>query len=301
MIRTLPSLLAISLLSTVPALAQIPNGSFEDWTTLDTYVYPDHWLNSNSFTAVYFGITTCEEGTPGAAGNAYARITSKGVSDQGVMSGYLITRAMPVAGENVEAGFPFTDRPDALHGQWQYGIQPTDSGYVGVAVSKWNPATQVHDIIGEGTLFIPEGTVSTWESFSVPLTYSSPLTPDTALIMFFSSISMIDDGTATGVEGSFMLIDDLQFSGGGSMGFAETNLRTELTIAPSPARDELQVRTTLWIADITVTDMAGRQVMEHHANAPQAVLGIGTLQPGTYLLTAHMADGQRMVSKFMKE
>ena len=69
---------ALSL--TTAAFAQIPNNSFENWTTVGSYSDPNSWSTLNATTNP-LSIYTCTKGTGGASGggSAYLKLISKTV------------------------------------------------------------------------------------------------------------------------------------------------------------------------------------------------------------------------------
>lgn len=194
------------------AFAQIPNASFESWTTSGSANNPDSWGNLNSTTGA-FSVYTCEKGTTGAPdGSAFIKLTSK-TALTAVAPGVAVTGTLAVdlaaMTFNISGGFPYSTRSANLTGKWQHmASSASDHGRILVALSKWNTATSSRDTVAltDTTL---SGMAMSWEDFTIPLKYrSSSLTPDTGMIILMAS----DDPTAA-VNGSYLWVDKLAFSG----------------------------------------------------------------------------------------
>ncbi len=197
------------------AFAQIPNASFESWTTSGTANNPDSWGNLNSTTAslpLPTPVYTCEKGTTSAPdGSAFIKLTSKTVLTA-VAPGVAVTGNLAVdlaaMTFNISGGFPYSTRSANLTGKWQHMGSGSDHGRVIVALSKWNTATSSRDTVAltDTTL---TGMEMAWADFTIPLKYrSSSLTPDTGMIVLMAS----QDPTAA-VNGSYLWVDKLAFSG----------------------------------------------------------------------------------------
>lgn len=269
------------------ATAQIPNASFESWVNHGGYSDPAGWLTSNDLMTPQGHFITVEPGSPGAEGNTYAlvqsRTTPQGMTIQGWMS----------AGSNGQGGFPCSNRPTALAGMWQYGIQQGDTGVVEAALSRYNALTGQTDVIAQGTLEIT-GSWASWAEFSVPLVYFSGETPDSAYIQFTSSINFSDP-----VAGSFIKVDALSFSG--LTAITEAPATPGLLLFPSPAREALSIRAGSPLAEATVLDAAGRPVLHNRFNVGEAVMDVAPLPTGPYWVRVLLADGKQRVAGFNKE
>jgi hypothetical protein len=194
------------------AFAQIPNPSFESWTTSGSADNPDGWGNLNGTTGS-FSIYTCEKGTSGAPdGSAFIKLTSKsaltmvapGVAVTGTLAVDLAAMTFDISG-----GFPHSTRSANLTGKWQHmGGTAADHGRIIIAFSKWNTATSSRDTVALSDTTLT-GMAMSWEDFTIPIKYlSASLTPDTGTIVLLSSA----DPTAA-VNSSYLWVDKLAFSG----------------------------------------------------------------------------------------
>lgn len=278
---------AFGFLFAAPSLAQVPNGGFENWSTVGTYLDPDGWITFNNLTSLGGASPSCAQGSPGAVGSYYATVTSQNTAF-GVIQGVLISGNATTG----VSGFPYSSRPAAMTGQWQYNIQPNDSGLVVVYMTKWNTATMSADSVGGGAIQVT-GSLSGWHPLNVPITYFTSANPDTAMIAIVSSAG--DSVTA----GSFISVDALGF--GVVSGVVEADQVPSLRIYPSPAADVVNITAATPIADVEVMDLTGRTVVRKTLGAAGSTLDVADLPTGRYLVQVRMADGKRQVRSFVKQ
>ena len=269
------------------AAAQIPNGGFENWTSVDGHLEPDDWMTSNSTTEP-FGVITCEQGAPGEAGNYYAKITSHIIVVQGVSAlvlGYLISGDPATQ----TPGFPYSERPEALNGSIQYDMQGSDQGNVTVSLVLNNVA------IAGGILEL-NGSQNGWENFSIPILYEDETSyPDAAIVTVASSGS-------PGVEGSTVSVDNLSFGPlSANAGIQEVQAAVGLRVYPTLTSDLLNVEADQPLAQVDILDMTGRSLMHQGVNAENITLNVSDLNKGRYLVQVHLADGRRLVRSFVKQ
>ena len=262
------------------ASAQIPNGSFETWNTVGTYDDPAQWITFNGLTSIAGAQPSCAQGSPGAVGNYYATLTTRNTTF-GLFAGSISVGNSTTG----STGFAFTSRPDALTGQWQYAIQPSDSGFVGVYLTKWNSTTMHRDSVGGGVGYAI-GTLSGWQALNIPLEYFSTVNPDTAYVFVTSSLN-------SPVDGSFIKIDDLGF--GAANGMAEQGQVPTLRIFPSLATDVVDLVADSPIAYVTVLDLSGRNILERAVVGERTIVQIADLRTGRYFIQVRMQDGSRQV------
>lgn len=281
------NLLSLSTcLLSISLFAQLPNGSFENWTATGLgYDEPNGWVSWNSVSFPLGGVLSCEEGSPGAVGSSFAKVTTVNVTGVGVLPGLLFT------GDATAAGFPYTSRPGALNGQYQFNIPAGDGGMFGVSFTKWNTGTQTQESVGAGVLTIPPGTQTSWANFSIPIVYSLPDNPDSAIVTILSS-------TGGGVAGSTVWVDDLSF--GPASAVNEVAGLVNFTMTPTPATTELTINAQVGLAELTVMDLGGRVVRSESLTGLTATVGVEELATGTYLARIRFADGSFGSQVFMK-
>ena len=277
---------ALGAFSIAPAMAQIPNGGFENWTNMGSYEDPTGWITFNSITSLAGVSASCAKGSPGAVGSFYATVTTRSTAF-GMMPGIISVGDVNTG----NTGFAYTSRPSVMTGQWQYGIQPTDSGFVAVVFTKWNSSTQSSDAIGGGAVPVT-GTVNGWQAMNVPITFDQPGNPDSAFVIVASSVS-------APVDGSFIKIDALALSGAAAIG--EQAEASDLRLYPSPASDMLHVEAREAISSVDVIGTDGRLVLHRGVEGKNVDLGVADLSPGRYLLQVRWTDGNLTVRTFVKQ
>lgn len=286
--RLLPALVFPFAFSAA-ALAQIPNGGFENWTTPPgaSYQDPDQWITFNAITSMIPGMgLSCEKVTPGTAGSSCVKVTTREAVGIGLMPGVIAIGDIMTGA----TGFPYTARPASCTGQWQYGIQPSDTGTVVVVFTKWNAGTQASEAIGGGALFIT-GTATGWQAMNMPLEYVSTANPDSAFVMVASSVG-------NGAVGSWVQLDALAFSGTATS-ISEQQPQV-LQVYPSPATSYLTVVGARPMTGITILETTGRTVMNVAVNGPDTDIDVASLPQGRYFIRVNMADGTQAVSSFLK-
>ena len=107
----------------------IPNASFENWTNMGSYSNPNGWDQLNSLTSLG-GIYTCEQGSPGAVGSFYLKLTSKTAGIAGVVPGVAVSGLIDITTQQPKSGFAFSGQPQALTGKWQHMIFGNSQGYI---------------------------------------------------------------------------------------------------------------------------------------------------------------------------
>lgn len=265
--------------------AQVPNGGFEDWTDHGNYTEPTGWLTYNEVPTP--GGPTVEAGTPGHPGSFHAVITTR-QSTGGIMA---IQGWISAGTSSAHAGFPFGQRPGSLTGQWQYAIQPADTGQVLVAFTKWNGSAA--DVIGQGSLEVVGGNGG-WQAFSVPITWNSGQSPDTAYIQVVSSIHF-----GSPVIGSTVKVDDLAFSG--TAGIAEPVGTAKPFVQIRPAGDQLHILASE-PGTLQFFDASGRTVARCPVRSVRCIIDVPGLPRGFlgYRFTSN--GGQQLATgKWVRE
>lgn len=214
--------------------AQIPNSGFETWTTVGISDHrPGSWDTPNATTAG-FSIFTCDSGMDAAPqGMAYIKLMSKALPLAGVAPGVAVAGTLVISGTtySVAGGFPNTTRPVSLTGKWQHmAASGSDHARVGVFLWNWNALLNRRDTVAlkDTTL---TGMVMSWASFTIPLTYTSGVFPDSALIILSSSAS-----SSVATDSSYLYVDDLAFTGTVPSGVISVPLPDmATTVYPNPA------------------------------------------------------------------
>lgn len=281
--KTILSMVAATLVS-VSAFAQIPNNSFENWTSAGSYSNPDNWDNLNSMTSS-MSVYTCTKGTGGASGGgaSYLKLVSKNVSGMGVMPGVAVCGTINMTTFKPQSGFAFASRPQKLTGSWQYMASGSDAGFVAVYLTKWNAGMMMRDTIAKATQSL-SGMAMSWAAFNLTLNYMSSATPDSAMIIFSAS-------GATPVANSYLYVDNISFSGTVTGIKNNESIIANTTVFPNPATDNIAIEMSLQktsTVKLQLVDMTGKIVKELNVGEIQgkhtSMINTANIAKGTYFL-----------------
>lgn len=264
--------------------AQIPNNSFENWTTVGTHVNPDNWGCLNDATAsASTTVFTCVKGTPGNPGTGYLKLVSKNITGLGIVPGVAVCGTLNSTTHKPVSGFPYNLRSQYLVGKWQH-MSASNQGYIDVLLSVWNSTLNKRDTVAYAHRVLG-AMVMQWANFSINLTYVSGASPDSAIIFFSSS-------PATPVASDYLYIDNLSFSGT-VVGINETKLvNNTVDIYPNPCRDNLNLSLNVEKSThvtIQISDIAGRIINKEDLGLFQGnlekTISTATLTKGLYFIT----------------
>ncbi|MEO6902659.1 MAG: T9SS type A sorting domain-containing protein [Bacteroidia bacterium] len=285
--KKLHLLIATAIFTYVGAIAQIPNNSFEKWTTMGSYSNPEGWGTMNNKTASA-KVYTATKGTPGSAGAAYLILTSLKVGSS-VVNGIAVSGKLDSITMKPISGFAFNQRPTALTGKWQFmGSNP---GSISVTLTKWNSSTKMRETIGTASKTL-SGMAMSWASFSIPFTYSNSSLPDTCIIVLEASGSKP-------VVNDYLWVDNLNFTG-----IIATKLKEEavvlnsMTVYPNPASNYITLNfNTLspQLITIKIVDVVGKVVLIKNISLLEGnskeIINTSSLATGSYYVNTISKDG----------
>lgn len=274
------------IISSNSLFAQLPNGGFETWTTTSGYDVPTGWDQLNAMTSS-MSTYTCMKGTPGSPGTSYIKLVSKTVGSMGVMPGISCSGMLDqsvMTNIVAKSGFPNTTRPANLTGSWQYMASGSDQGHISILLTKWNSSMSKRDTVAYTNKLL-SGMAMSWASFTIPMTYMTGAVPDSAIILLSAS------GT-TPVNGSYLYVDNLAFSGTVPAGVANVDNNTSAaTVYPNPANGTATISyssSSEKEISIFVSDINGKNLL---LLTPKAVTGsnrfplnISGFAKGVYLI-----------------
>lgn len=265
------------LVSSIKLSAQrgeIPNGDFQIWDSVPGAGYEDPrgWVTFNFFSPIS-GVLTCEHGQISGTNDSYMKLISDSIFATNVLSGIAFCGTMDSAGNGL--GFPYTKRPDALVGKWQYQPQGNDQGYILAFFTKWNATTNTRDSVGAAYQDL-QGSVMNWENFRISINYFSPDNPDTCVVAASSS----------GVEPaakSYLMLNDLDFDLGSGI---YEQAKQHFKIFPNPASDKIQLDLTTLsdIRSIDLIDLHGKRVVVKALDPGTTSVDVSNLSKGMYLI-----------------
>lgn len=269
------SLLLLFSLLTAGLSAQtdpIPNGDFQLWDSINGYENPRDWSTLNDFSSL-FGVLTCQRGVINGTNDSYMMLVSDSVFGTLVLPGVAFCGTIDTT-ENA-LGFPYTKRPTALTGKWQYMAQGDDHGFIGAYFTKWNGGANKRDTVGIGFEQL-QGMVMGWETFSIPIMYTSLDNPDSCLIFASSSGD-------SALQYSYLYLNDLAFDLGS--GIAEYQ-QQHFKIFPNPSADKIQLDLAELkdIRSIELVDIHGKQLDVKAVDLNTQFIDVSGLSRGMYFI-----------------
>lgn len=213
--------------------SQIPNSSFEQWMTINTYENPIGWSTLNKIVASA-SLQSIVKLSPGNPGAYYLSAKTVSVSGKGLVPGRVVSGKIDTLNYRPLSGFPFTSRPAQLDYNMQYMVAlPSDTAFVSVLLSKWNFTLQKRDTIGFG-LSRFNGMAHQWFANSTLINYITGDNPDSALIVISSS-------SVAAMKDSYIYIDNLKFNGS-VIGIHEFQpIKINLSATPNPFTDHITI------------------------------------------------------------
>ncbi len=273
--------LFLALIATTNCFAQIPNGSFENWDSVGSYVVPQQWDNLNAYTTST-STYTCMKGVPGMADSFYLKLVSKDIPGHATQPGIAVSGVLDTITLSAKSGFAYNQRPQQLQGDWQYMAWGNDQGYISVLLSKWNIVANKRDTIAMTKYDLPS-MVMTWAPFGITLNYMNSANPDTCIIVLSAS------GHAA-VNQSYLYVDNLAF-GDSATSIKETPTAIKLNVYPNPASENLHISYSLpnlVELKIGLFDITGRIVKQDIIPATNAKteydLNLNGIAKGIYIL-----------------
>lgn len=243
----------------------IPNNGFETWTNVNT---AGSWKSNN--TTVYF----LRQSTDKHGGTYAAEISSKANGSAGNLSGILTLGNVNTTTQAVTGGIGISSQPINLHGYYKYTAgNGAEQMTITVNMTKWTGTTRL--TLFNGAFTSAAGvTVSTYTLFTIPITYSPNIVPDTFNIIVKSS-------KTTAVVGTVSLVDDLAFTSSSGI---EESVFFKPSIYPNPATDKVFFDLNGEEFDINITNMIGKTVYSATTSDKSFAVETSQLPVGMYLV-----------------
>jgi hypothetical protein len=196
--------------------------------------------------------------------------------------------------EFMKTGQPYPFAVDGVFGEymfWNDSLHTGDYGTVSVILKKFNTVTQESDTIAYGSQnLMPTATDSIFEPFLVNLLYKNQMTPDSIVIIFYSS--------GTNLKGGVLTVDNL---GSGSLTNNKSifNEKLNIEVFPNPVSDAVNItindggideRTNLQIFDIY-----GRMLEETQLKTSSSTFDMSHYSTGVYLFHFKMNDRTQVI------
>ena len=298
--KLLLSAIAIAAFAlTSNAQAFIPNSGFESWgSTAGEDQQPQGWISYNVLTSPLLPggssnpTSVSQAGTPyNYQGNYSARIeTVTLVSNPDTnnipwSAGALFTGSVALTSPYMFPGYASQQRPQSMSYATKYAPMSGDSGFVMVAITRWNGSGR--DTVAIGYDFL-NAAINSYTVRTITLTYNTSFAstfPDSINIMFSAST------VANPIAGSVLWVDAVSFSG--YVGIDEHSASSGVAVYPNPSSTITQFEV---IADnaaqVAVYDMTGREVVRENFNGKVARVNSSRLANGSYTYTIVSDEGE---------
>jgi hypothetical protein len=271
----------------------IINPGFESWVQKGVFSDPAGWGTLN-FLKTYGFPETAFQSTDACEGSYAIRLETKtyqGGAD--TIAGWAFTGEYGPIGPVF--GAPYIQRPTGLSGYYKYSFQAKDSCSVSVYLTRWNTALNTRDTIGYAN-FIGNAQVASYTRFSVPIDYSSSLTPDSATIMLISSAGALQQNIK-GVPGSVLFVDNLSFEGEvtGIRSYKEPG---KANAYPNPAGNYISLILPNNAARLRIFNISGENMGEYAIGKNSSFIrpDITDFPEGLYLYEIVDINNQRLIA-----
>lgn len=258
----------------------IPNGDFDNWTTLNFDLLND-WGVSGA------GVAKTMDNYKGDYALTLQTIDYGGgdISASGITSGQY-TDSSTVGGQ------PFTNMVDTLMGYYKYITSGSDTAVINVSLYSNGTGTGWYEY------YFTADTNYTY--FEIPINEST--TPDTMRIDIASSKWPYTNA----VDGSTLYLDELQLKSQPlTTGIiSPISVKTKNLVYPNPVKESLTIKLNsgFTTASLDIYDVAGRKVYAEVFGQKNLVkLNTSFLDAGIYFYELRNADGTILRDKFIKE
>ncbi len=243
-------------------VTNIPDPSFENWTTLSTE-NPDDWFTLNPYLSS-IGAENAIKSTDANTGNYSIEMTTLGAAPVGsdTISSFLSNGPINLTGSNPFGAVPYNASPTIFTGAYKYSPAGLDQGLL--QVTFYQNGNQV------GFQTQTFNASASWQTFSLPFSIAGA--PDSMQLFAFSG----------NLAGSVLHLDDLSFSGG-NVGLNEFS-SMNVDIYPNPASTSVMLKAE-GNYSYSLVDLSGNIVMSGNDVTDSIELDIDQLSSGAYIVT----------------
>lgn len=275
-----------------PATAQnVPNGSFESWTTLGLAEYPNSWLTTDAISGGQGSpliLGTVTKSTERHSGSFAAKMGSKALFGMTLPAFLELGSRFLNSSTFGIGGIPFTGRPGSLQFWYRLTVASNDSAGVYLALPRGGGTAA--QVVGAAFAILPSRTG--YGQFSLPVSYAAGLAPDSLRLFFLC-------GTGDVAASSTLWLDDIALSGAVAAA-ASAATQATLSIYPNPSvSDEFALASSqnpaVATASFRVYDAQGRLVRQPPATPLNEAHGqsvnLRGMPAGVYLLHLSTPEG----------
>lgn len=259
--------------ATANTSAQIPNSGFENWSSFGSYMNPNDWATTNSFsTSSFYPVTRDPSHYPASVGTYSIRLEN----NTALLPNY---EARGVAKSqdtvvNSNPAFPIIGHPTSLTGYYKFA--PLNGDTMTIKVDLFNGGGSV----ASGS-FTTATSASIWTSFNIPI--SSYTTADSGYIVFRAYAN----GQASIPHGNSVLnVDNLNFDNLITV-ISEIEIGNKISIYPNPFSSTTTLQTDKVFKDATLTvyNSFGQTVAQiKNLSGQTATLSRDNLPSGLYFI-----------------
>jgi len=287
--KLIPLFTLLVMSFTLPAQVNIPNYSFEEWTSYEgldgAYIDLVDWTSSD-----YGGNTgNVLRFTPGYRSTYAAQMISNEPLTLAVLAGSVAFGGANSVQKYVALN---NDSVTALTGYYTFMQGATalpDSATVQVTIYSKSIYPGSLTEVGIGQIYITENVDGDYALFTVPITYTntgSYYTIDSASIAMASSAAGLYGGNG-GTYGTTFTVDFLNFTTASATGVTPTFANAEgITLYPNPATNSINITNLpANAAQLSIADLTGKHVKTVPAVYGLLTISLDNISNGMYFYT----------------
>lgn len=259
---------------------QIPNGSFDDWST--NPLAPNEWTTFDALFGMPLGLSF-RDSIDKVVGPASLKLVSDSIPGQpayGVVNGVASLGTGTIGAQGPKLiGIAFPFRPDTFFFGYKFVPVGLDTAGISLGLKKNGSYLLINPA---GVATIPLTSQAQWALGYLPLTsyYLNSNTPDTLEVQLYSSIANVtNEGTTMKVDGLFFGYVNLPSA------LQEVADRLNIAVYPNPATDAITVSTDENVDGfkVIVCDLNGRIVLGSNLSGQNTTVNVSELANGTYI------------------
>ncbi len=255
-------------------VSQIPNKEFEVWDDMGSYMEPEDWWSTNSYsTGSFFPVTRSTDHFPNSLGNYSVRIENNPslLPNYGALGiTWVGEHTMP------DPAFPIIGHPTSLTGYYKFFPENGDTMLINVLL--FNSG----NVYAQGKLLNTEA-VAEWTSFDI--LFNSYSDVDSAQVVLSTYNAVGPDNVPHG--NSVLFVDNLNFD---SLIISIDELSHEdyvFSLFPNPAHDivTLNISSSNYAEFVVnIYNVAGSLIRSESIQHKQQNIDVGDLNNGLYLV-----------------
>ncbi len=265
----------VRMISNSTTAPDLYNYSFEVWNT-PTYENPDSWYTFDGLLAARGLPMTTQKSTDASSGSFSIRLNPV-LNGNDTIQGIVSVSPFNPAISNFE-GLPYTAQPAALEGKYKFA--PSGADQISILVQLQNSGSIIdYQVFGTNTA------AASFTTFTIPLNVTTQ--PDTLFLI----------GWSPNNPGSYVWLDDLQFTGGNVGVLQLGDIASGFYVFPNPTADIVNVVLPKVQGEIALYDMNGRIIFNATTldMGLQRAISLQDYPAGVYLL--RWTDGTNVMTR----